>query len=506
MIPKAEKAQAGGSADLFDQSPRAAAIDALHVATAIYTREAVVDQLLDCIDWPSGDRTLVDSSCGDGAFLGRALERLLTRRPAITGAQVLALLAGWEIHPFAAGETRQRLRKIFVDHGWAAAAAGPLAEAMVHCADFLTQGPQRHFDVVAGNPPYLRYVNVPQPLRSEYEACLPDYAQADLLHSFLDRCVRLLAPGGELAFVTADRWLFNESAARLREVVGQRFGLARVRRLDVTSSFYRPKLRKVGTPPRIHPVSVVLKPLGPGVTSIGRAPIFPGERPSVAAPPVAGTLGDIAQVRLAPWLGTPGVFVVDSDTANRLPWEHLIPVVDSSSVSAGRMVASRRFAIRTYPGELPPEAIRRHLLATMPSMCARGQRAGKDWLPPEQFAALDLTQPSLLVPRIARSLRPISIPPGVLPINHNITIVSAGAWSLAAIARLLASAEAQDWVRHHAAPLESGYYSLTTRLLRRLPLFTSLIDAGPSSERERHSSVSPHHCLNSHRSHIENVK
>jgi SAM-dependent methyltransferase len=467
--------EAGAMLDLFGQSAREAAIDVLHAATAIYTREPIVDQLLDSIDWPSAGRTLVDSSCGDGAFLGRALQRLLTQRPTISDDQVRAVLGGWEIHPFAAGEARQRLRQVLVDHGRPVAAARALADSMVHCADFLTEGPHTRFDVIIGNPPYLRFVNVPQPLRSEYEAVLPDYAQADLLHSFLDRCARLLAPDGELAFVTADRWLFNAGAARLREVVGQRFGLARVQRLDVTSAFYRPKLRKAGTPPRIHPVSVVLKPRGAGATLMGRAPIFPGEAPYVVKPAAAGTLGDIAEVRLAPWLGTPGVFVVDAATAQRLPSECLVPAVESDDITGGLLRTPQRFAIRTRPGEAPALAVQQHLARTMPSMCARGRRRGQPWTPPEPFHDFDLSQASLLVPRIAKSVRAVRLPAGYLPVSHNISIVRAGRWSLQAIGQLLDSPEANDWVRHHAAPLENGYYSLTTRLLRTLPLFDGVV-------------------------------
>ena len=57
------------SADLFYSNDREVAIDELHAATAIYTREPVVDQLLEHVDWPRGARSLVDTSCGDGAFI-----------------------------------------------------------------------------------------------------------------------------------------------------------------------------------------------------------------------------------------------------------------------------------------------------------------------------------------------------------------------------------------------------------------------------------------------------
>lgn len=463
---------AGHTPDLFGQSEREAAIDALHAATAIYTREPIVDQLLDSVNWPDGSRTLTDSSAGDGAFLGRALTRLLTRYPSLSDERVRALLSGWEIHPFAASEARARLRHILVDHGRTPEGARQLAHEMVRCADFLTEGPRQTFDVIIGNPPYLRFANVPEPLRSAYEATLPLYAQADLLHSFLDRCVRLLSRTGELAWVTSDRWLMAESAAKLREVIGDRFGLAEARRLDVSSAFYRPKLRKAGTLPRVHPVVVVLKPaLHGGVLPIGRTPIYPGETQYMLPPTLQGTLGDIARVSLAPYLGTFGVFVVDAAVASELPSSHLVPVADSRDIAGGRLRAAKRFAILTRPGEVLPPAVKAHLQRMMPTMCHRGRKRGESWLPVEAFDDFDLSQPSLIVPRIAKELKPIELPPGRLPINHNLSIVRAGNWSLDRIGALLASREAADWVRHHAAPLENGYRSLTTRLLRNMPLF-----------------------------------
>lgn len=87
---------------LLEQSARDQAIDALHAATAIYTAERVVDDLLDKLDCPRAGRRLVDPSCGDGMFLARALRRLLAVEPAISGARLLDLVEGLEIHPYAA--------------------------------------------------------------------------------------------------------------------------------------------------------------------------------------------------------------------------------------------------------------------------------------------------------------------------------------------------------------------------------------------------------------------
>jgi hypothetical protein len=255
------------------------AIEQLHESTAYFTAEPIVEQLLDMVDWPSGARRLVDNSCGDGAFLGAALKRLLAREPAIDDARIADLVTGWEIHFFAAAEARSRLARILVDHGRDHARATAIAQKMVVHGDFLLEGPREAtWDCIAGNPPFLRYAHLPSVLRDEYERALPDYSQGDLLHSFIDRCELTLRPGGEIAIVSSDRWLFTQSAARLRAVIGRRLGLHHVSRLDCSSAFYRPKNRRAGQPPRIHPVALVLREAELCTTPLTRAPIYPEAR------------------------------------------------------------------------------------------------------------------------------------------------------------------------------------------------------------------------------------
>lgn len=455
--------------ELFALSARDQAINALHAATAIYTREPVVDDLLDTVDWPNGKRRLVDPSCGDGIFLGRALTRLLCERPDIDGDTLLDILQGWELHPGAAQHSRERVAEILEEHGWCHQMAAALAARMVRQADFLTQGPTTPYcHVIAGNPPYLRWANVPPLLRDEYAATLPPHAVSDLLHSFLDRCSAALLPDGEVALVTADRWLFNLGASKLREDIGKRLAIDHLRRLDPSTTFYRPKDRRAGTPPRIHPVAVVLRPPSSASIPLSAAPVFPDRlvHPNQHKGP---TLGDIASVTLAPWLGTNGIFVVDKATAAALPAEHLVPAIDTDDIRDGRLQEPTRYAIRTQPDIQPPPAIMAHLEANMHRMAKRGLRK-ISWLPPESWHKRSLSEPILLVPRIARTLRPVRVGPNILPINHNLSIVAADRCTLDEIEEVLCSAEANEWMQDHAARLESGFYSLTTTLLRQLPV------------------------------------
>lgn len=455
--------------DLFARDEVEDAIETLHVATAFFTVDPVVDQLLGMVDWPRGDKRLVESSAGDGAFLTAALRKLLAARPNVTNETIADLMCGYEIHAPTVADARGRIEQILVDHGRVRADARAVAAAVVIHGDFVKDCPDGQvWDVCIGNPPFLKMGNVPDVLRSVYKKTLPSYSLADLLHGFIAKCAAALKPGGELSFICSDRWLFSSSAAELRAVIGDRFGIAHLKRLDCSSSFYRPKSRRAGQPPRIHPVAVCLRDTAECVKQLSRAPIYPDADDSMLDG--RRTLADVSNIRLAPWLGPHGIFVIGADVAATLPAQHLVPVVDTDNIKGGVYTAPTKFAIRTHAGEEPPAAIMEHLDANLHRMPRSKQRSEKRWLPPESFARMDLSQPSLLVPRIASALRPVRIPAGVLPIDHGISIVAAGEATLDEIEEELRRPEAEAWVRARAPRLENQFWSATTTLLRQLPV------------------------------------
>lgn len=457
--------------DLFPLSALEEAVEQLHNATSFYTAEPIVEQLLGMVNWPAGDRRLVDTSCGDGVFLGAALKLLLEVEPQVDDARVAGLIHGFEIHFFAAAESRRRLARILVEHGRSAVRAASIATSMVTHGDFLLQGPcSPTWDLVVGNPPFLRYTHLPSILRTEYERELPDHSQGDMLHSFLGRCTLALRDGGEIALVTSDRWLFARCAADLRASIGQRMGLHHVERLDCSSAFYRPKNRRAGQPPRIHPVAVILRDAASCSTAITEAPIYP--EADDAAYVGQRTLASLAKVSLAPWLGKHGLFVIDKATAlaANIPPQMLVPAVDTDNMKGGTLSAPMKYAIRTFRNVEPPAAVLAHLDANMHLLARSKVRKTQRWLPPESFERVDLGQPCLLIPRIANSLRAVRVPAGILPVDHGITIVSAGEASLDQLEAALMRPEAEAWVRARAPRLEGNYFSVTTSLLRDLPL------------------------------------
>jgi hypothetical protein len=447
---------------------RIEAVDQLHNATNFYTAEPVVERLLNHMPWPQDRGRMIDASCGDGAFVAVALARALAAR-VFTDAELPHHLEAWEIHPFACAQARARVTSVLISFGRSPIVAAHLAEQIVHNKDFLTDAPTvETWNYFCTNPPYLRAANIPQLLRDEYAAHVPKYALADLAHSFLDRAARTLCKGGKIGVVVADRILINSTAGPLREALSPQLGVEHVERIDSELAFVRPKQRRKGTPARVHPLLLVLGP--EAVVPLTKEPIYPG----VDETPYAGlpTLQDLAEIRLGPWLGTSGIFSISPEEAiaKGIPPESLVHAVDIDDIIDGDQLGPlKRYAIRTHPDHRPCDAIMAHLEATMHRM-AEGGKKGTYWCPPERFHARDLSQVTLMVPRIAKTPRGIWLPPSTLAINHNLSIISGDLQMLTKIERALRGDLAAKWLRDHAPRIEGGYHTLDTSLLRKMPI------------------------------------
>ena len=143
----------------------------------IFTPEPVVRAML-ALRRNTG--RVLEPSCGDGAFLRH-----------LPGA------VGLELDP---------------DH------CPPGAKAI----DFFAYPEREQFDTIIGNPPYVRFQDIPpatQALiaRGRYGACLDK--RANLYLFFIDKCLRHLKPGGELIFITPRDFLKATSAVKLNRLL-----------------------------------------------------------------------------------------------------------------------------------------------------------------------------------------------------------------------------------------------------------------------------------------------
>ncbi|WP_436528279.1 Eco57I restriction-modification methylase domain-containing protein [Actinoplanes sp. HUAS TT8] len=445
-------------------------IAAIHQATGIYTAVPEIEALLDQLGWPEQGRRLLDPGAGNGGFLVAALRRLDLDVDDVEEAA--RRVHGYEFYREAVADARRAVSAHLRERGWGSPAARRAANEIVEDHDFLLSPvPVGIWDVIAANPPYWRLANLPAGYRIDYEAVVAAHARADLLYAYLDRSADVVTRDGHIGLITADRWLLNSGSSELRRRLGTRYCVAGVRRLDAASTFYRPKARRKGTVARVHPVSLILTPTRSG-RPLGAEPFRLAPSPAVDGVP----LRDIAQIRLAPWLGPDGIFIVGPNSG--LPAEHLVPVAEPADINAGTLRPPRKWALATDT-TAPPPAILAHLDATLHRMPNRGRRPVR-WLPPETFTGkLPLNHDAVLVPRIARRLTGIRLPAGRLPINHGLVVISG--LPVARILAMLDDPHVQAQANDLALGIDNGYRSFTATLLRQLVIPRQHLPEHPAS-------------------------
>src|SRR5262249_33320239 len=152
-----------------------------------------------------------DPACGDGRFLVACAERIAAAAVArgigrTTGfaAAVARCLVGGERDPAAAALAR--------------AALGAGADVRVARAPLGAAVAERAWDLVVGNPPWVRSVALKagdpalwRRLRGAFAAT--SYREWDLSAAFVERALAWLTPGGRAGLVTPSRWLTAAFAA-----------------------------------------------------------------------------------------------------------------------------------------------------------------------------------------------------------------------------------------------------------------------------------------------------
>lgn len=84
--------------------------------------------------------------------------------------------------------------------------------------DFFAYPEDERFATIIGNPPYVRYQDIPEATRQRLSAEHFD-GRSNLYLFFIEKCLRHLAPGGELIFITPRDFLKATSAVRLNRLL-----------------------------------------------------------------------------------------------------------------------------------------------------------------------------------------------------------------------------------------------------------------------------------------------
>ncbi|OKY78335.1 MAG: Adenine-specific DNA methylase [Candidatus Methanohalarchaeum thermophilum] len=150
-----------------------------------FTPGLISDFMVDLIDHEKNCRVL-DPAAGKGVFLSSLVKKGFEN------------IAGYEIDGSLENKSQVDIKN----------------------RDYLRTSLKVKFDVIIGNPPYVRWRNIPEEIREDFEK---EYWEnkinglSDLLYSFLFRSVDKLREEGELIFLTPTFWLQNQHASSVRD-------------------------------------------------------------------------------------------------------------------------------------------------------------------------------------------------------------------------------------------------------------------------------------------------
>ncbi len=198
----------------------------------VLTKRHVVELILDLAGYRSDidlpQLRLLEPACGHGAFLVPTVERLLRAAAGrgIRAADLRHAITAYDVEKEHVDATRAAISAVLETQGVNSRTARALVEGWVHQGDFLLANFTRRFDVVVGNPPYVRIEQLSPELQAEYRRLYATlFDRADLYVAFIERSLALLSPTGVLSFVCADRWTLNRYGAPLRKLLATSFNI-----------------------------------------------------------------------------------------------------------------------------------------------------------------------------------------------------------------------------------------------------------------------------------------
>lgn len=203
----------------------------------VFTSPEVVSYMLDLVGYTADkdlSRTgILEPSCGEGEFVVEIVRRLLesSRRFCFDFSTAFqSNVFAYDIDEAKIASCRSRIAALGL--------SAPL-EGNVRQVDFLTAD-IRCFNIVVGNPPYIRYEQIPADLLSSYKQQFHTFHyRADLYILFFEKTLKHLSSGGRHCFICSNRWLKNEYGKKLRGWIAQSFRLESIVSLEKATDAFQ---------------------------------------------------------------------------------------------------------------------------------------------------------------------------------------------------------------------------------------------------------------------------
>ena len=488
----------------------------------VFTRRWVVDLVLDLVGYDPlldlGTMSIVEPSCGYGAFLLPIVERLVTscrqhQTPLLDAAHAIRAFDLLEHNV----EIAQKAIMIkLMDMGETIETAECLSGTWVNVGDFLlTEHQGRDVDFVVGNPPYIRLEDVPDDVSDAYRAaCSTMRGRADIYVGFFEQGLAMLSSQGKLGFICADRWMRNQYGAALRELVSSSYSVDSVIVMHDVDAFED----DVSAYPAITvlrngeqgPVQLVDanqsfdEASGQQISSWSsgsrtRPPVSEafeaGELSAWFDGPALWPTGSPRQLDLIAKLENQFAPLQDEATGTRVgigvatgcdevyitaqapkvEADRLLPLLMAKDIAGGTPEWSGRYLVNPWEdGELVD-------LDDYPGLAAYYQTNGEQLRgryvakkrPKVWYRTIDrvdpelLDRPKLLLPDLKAAAHPVLDPGGFYP-HHNLYFVVSDVWDLEVLGGLLLSDITNLFVGAYCVKMRGGTYRFQAQYLRKI--------------------------------------
>lgn len=494
----------------------------------VLTKPHIVELMLDLVGYDAREnlsrRRLLEPSVGHGAFLRLAVRRLMSSalRHGVPAASLDRCIVAMDIDAGSVAVARETVADELHLLGVSRQIAARLCSNWIQHGDFLLHTPDEPYDVVIGNPPYVRIEHVHIELQREYRSRFQTvFDRADLYVPFIEHGLSLLSPDGRLSYICSDRWTLNKYGAPLRNLMTSEYAVQDYVDLHNASPFES----DVNAYPCIFVVGRTAPSEGVRVATLTRADeaevqqlraelVEPSSRPSltpnafevhrhwfrggepwiIRAPESLALLRKLENA-FAPLAETcrPGIgvatgndslFIVRGDC--EIEPDRLLPLVMRENLVQGRIQNVDRYVINTFPDgrgalELDQYPRLRAYLMRHEAEIRRRHVSGKNavhWYRTIDRVYPELTRiPKLLFPDICATPT-VVLDKGEYYPHHNLYYVTSEMWDMEVLGALLSSCVTMFFMRAYSVKMRGDFVRFQAQNLRRLrlPAPTSLTD------------------------------
>lgn len=202
----------------------------------VFTKPCVVDYMLDMVGY-TADKDLskisiMEPSCGEGEFIISIIARLAesaSRFGFDLNEAYLRNVNASDLDGAKVMRCIERIKDAFPE------IKNPGIKIIVE--DYLLSE-HEPVDIVIGNPPYIRYEQIPENKLDVYKNRFATfYYRADMYVLFFEHSLKQLKRGGRHCFICANRWMKNQYGKNLRKLVARYYNLTTIVNMEGADAF-----------------------------------------------------------------------------------------------------------------------------------------------------------------------------------------------------------------------------------------------------------------------------